>query len=217
MGYELFLAQIPAVLNKYPKLFQIERDGKSILAGEIDVVDRNDKFWETYNVEIFCSDGFPNRFPNLYEVGGKIPKIADWHIYEDTLSCCVKILPEEILRCIKGISLEQYVTEVVLPYLFNQTHRKVEGYYVNGEYSHGSLGFYEYYSQLLKTGNLTQIARLLHGIATILKPDRTSLCFCGSGIKYRYCHRKSYEKLAPLGTELLIEHAVKFYNISNKL
>lgn len=215
-GYNLFLDQIPLVLDKYPKLLKIERDNKFILAGEIDIIDNEGKHWETYTVEIFCSDAFPNRFPDLYETGGKIPKIADWHIYEDTLSCCVKILPEEILRCLKGISVEEYITGEVLPYLFNQTHRRVEGYYVNGEYGHGGLGFYEYYSHELKTGDLEQIALLLHAIATRPKPDRTSICFCGSGVKYRYCHRAIYEKFSPLGKDMLIEHATLFYNIYNK-
>ncbi len=215
-GYELFLAQIPDVLNKYPKLSKIERDNKFILAGALDIVDNTGKYWETYDIEIFCSETFPNRFPELYETGCKIPKIADWHIYEDTLSCCVKILPEEILRCLKGITVEQYVTCEVLPYLFNQTHRRVEGYYVNGEYGHGGLGLYEYYSHELKTGDLEQIAKLLYSIATRPKPDRTSTCFCGSGVKYRYCHRTVYEKFSLLGKELLIEHATQFYNIFNK-
>lgn len=215
-GYKLFVAQIPIVLNAYPKLKKRELNGQFILAGEIDIVDADGKHWETYEVEIHCSKLFPNRFPTLYETGGKIPKIADWHVYEDTLSCCVKILPEEILRCIKGITLEQYVSEEVLPYLFNQTHRKIEGYYVNGEYGHGDRGIYEYYAQILKTCNLGKIAQLLHGIAISPKPNRTSLCFCGSGIKYRYCHRSSYDKLSLLGKEILIEHAIEFQNIANK-
>jgi hypothetical protein len=212
-GYNLFLAQIAYVLDKYPKLSKIERNSKVILAGEVDIIDGTGKHWESYDIEIFCSDTFPYRFPHLYETGGKIPKIADWHIYEDTLSCCVKILPEEILRCLKGITVEQYVTCEVLPYLFNQTHRRVEGYYVNGEYGHGGLGLYEYYSHELKTGDLEQIAKLLYGIGTRPKPDRTSMCFCGSGVKFRYCHRTVYEKFSPLGKELLIEHATRFYNI----
>jgi hypothetical protein len=215
-AYNLFLSQIPYVLDKYPKLSKIERDNKFILAGEIDIIDDAGKYWETYVIEIFCSETFPYRFPHLYEIGGKIPKIADWHIYEDTFSCCVKILPEEILRCLKGITVEQYVTSEVLPYLFNQTHRRVEGYYVNGEYGHGGLGLYEYYSNEFKTGDLEQIAKLLHSVATRPNPDRTSMCFCGSGVKYRYCHRAIYEKFSPLGKELLIEHATLFYNIYNK-
>jgi hypothetical protein len=213
-GYALFVKQIPAVLEKFPKLSKTEHQGEVAVAGEIDIVDKDGKYWETYQIEIRSTDLFPKRFPNLFETGGKIPKIADWHIYEDTFSCCVKILPEEILRCHQGITLVEYVTDEVLPYLFNQTHRRVEGFYVNGEYGHGGLGFYEYYSSELRTDNLEQIAKLLYNIATISKPGRTSKCFCGSGKKYRYCHRENYEKLSKLGKELLIDHATKFYNLS---
>lgn len=209
----MFIDQIPAVLKQYPKLYESNIDGKAVVAGEIDIIDHNGKYWESYEIEIHCSDLFPSRFPNLYEIGGKIPKIGDWHVYEDTLSCCVKILPEEVLKCKQGITLTSYISEEVLPYLFNQTHRRIEGYYVNGEYAHGNLGIYEYYADALKTGDLKQIAKLLYNIATRPKPDRTSVCFCGSGAKYRYCHRASYEKLSLLGRELLIEHATNFFNI----
>lgn len=216
-GYDLFVDQIPSLIDKYPKLSCIDRDSKTIVVGEIDIIDSKGKLWESYDIEIHSSALFPKRFPHLYEVGGKIPRIADWHIYEDTMSCCVKILPEEILRCHQGVTLEQYVTQEVLPYLFNQTHRRVEGYYANGEYGHGNLGLYEYYSSELETDDLECIAKLLHSIATSPRPIRTSLCFCGSGVKYRYCHRSSYEKLSTLGNDLLLQHAIEFYNVASRI
>lgn len=153
MGYDVFIQQLPDVEKEYPSLKRELIDQKYFLRGELDVVDKNEKHWDTYSVEIHYQEGFPYRFPTLFETGGKIPKIGDWHIYEDTLSCCVKVEPAEIIRCLTGITVLEYIKEEALPYLFNQTHRRIEGYYVNGEYSHGTGGFFEFYSEELKTGN----------------------------------------------------------------
>lgn len=206
-GYELFLAQLDDAMVHYPSMHRVSTGGKEVLKGWLAVVDKDGKHWDDYEVEIHASDRFPYEFPTLYEVSDKIPKIADWHIYEDTLSCCVKILPEEIARCRDGITLTEFIREEVMPYLFNQTHRRKEGYYVNGEYSHGPLGVFEYYSGVLGTRNWKEVIFLLEAIAKNERPGRTSLCFCGKNIKFRKCHKEAFDKLIGIGRESLEAHA----------
>lgn len=181
------------------------KDGKNVLCGELDIIDAKGKLWETYQVEIHYIDDFPHRFPTLYETGDKIPKIADWHIYEDTLACCVKVRPAEIMRCVNGITVSEYIEEEALPYLFNQTHRRLEGFYVNGEYAHGLKGIYEFYSQELKTrDDIPRTVQMMRWIAMNEKPVRTAQCFCGSEKKFRNCHRDAYERLKLVGDKALL-------------
>lgn len=206
-GYEIFVNQLPEVQKHYPKLLQVTLHDEIILRGLLSVIDREGKHWEDYEVEIHCTDNFPNSFPRLYEIGGKIPRIGDWHVYEDTGSCCVKILPEELLRCRNGITILEYIKEEVLPYLFNQTHRRVEGYYIAGEYMHGAWGLLQYYSNELKTGNDYKFTlELIKYIATHAKPIRTSMCFCGKKLKFRHCHKIAFEKLKAIGYDSLMNH-----------
>lgn len=215
-GYDLFVEQLDQAVIQYPSLGRIFLNGKEILKGFLEVRDKDGKHWDDYEIEIHSTEDFPYLFPRLFEVSNKIPKIADWHIYEDTFSCCVKILPEEILRCKKGITLSEYITEEVLPYLFNQTHRRVEGYYVNGEYAHGKIGIYQYYSSLLKTGdNIKTTISLMLYIANHYRPYRTNVCFCGNGKKFRHCHKDAFDKLKQLGDEILKSHAYEFAKAIN--
>lgn len=196
----LFAGQLQEVIELFPSLYQVDHNGAKILKGSLPVVDREGKHWEDYEVEIHCSENFPYEFPMLFETSGKIPKLADWHVYEDSLSCCVKVRPEELLRCKAGITVVEYIREEVLPYLFNQTHRRVEGYYVNGEYSHGAKGVYEYYAGILKTGwDIHKTLQLMRYVATRNKPHRTSMCFCGKKAKFRHCHREAFLKLKLIG------------------
>lgn len=206
-GYDKYVSQLLEAQEFFPSLKEIKVNGKLVLRGVISIVDRDGIHWEDYEIEIHCTEHFPKEFPRLFEVSGKIPRIADWHVYEDTGSCCTKIPPEEILRCQKGITVAEYIKEEVFPYFFNQTHRRVEGYYINGEYSHGGKGLLEYYSKELKTGsdyNLT--LELFRFIATHDKPHRTSYCFCGKKEKFRHCHKGAFEKLKILGFEILKYH-----------
>jgi hypothetical protein len=48
---------------------------------------------------------------------------------------------------------------------------------------------------------------MMRHIVAIGKPLRTSICFCGSGLKYRHCHRKAFETCAEIGVEVVLNHA----------
>jgi hypothetical protein len=210
--HEVFESQIDQVCETFPKLRRsISSDGTTIVKGELHVIDEQGKLWETYQVEIHPRDGFPFRFPYVFETGGKIPRIADWHIYDDTQSCCIAVEPEEYLVCKKGISLTGFIKDEMLPYFFNQTHRRVLGFYANGEFSHGISGIYEFYDEILKTkGVVRETIRLMLQIADTDKPGRTHDCFCGSKEKFRRCHKAAYEKLSQLGRDMIYQHANRF-------
>lgn len=207
MNYALFNSHIDDVLAKYSGLKRGYKDGNPIIAGDIDIVDKYGKLWDSYSIEIHCSERYPYRYPDLFETSNKIPKIGDWHIYENTLTCCVTIPPKEIIRCRNSITLLEYMDEEVIPYFFNQTHRRVEGYYANGEYSHGAKGLYEYYSEATKIKYVKDLISFMTYVGRTNKPDRTSKCFCGSGKKYRKCHKDAYEAIKDIGTMNLCEHA----------
>lgn len=209
MSYELFVEQLEEAEAEYPKLKRKLIEDRYILAGVLEVIDKGSKLWETYEIEIHYNNGFPHRFPRLYETSGKIPKIGDWHVNEDTLTCCVKVEPAEIVRCINGITIAEFIKEEVLPYFFNQTHRKVEGYYVNGEYGHGPVGICQFYSEELKTeSDVKKMLQLIHFIATNERPNRTSTCFCGNKVKFRHCHRAAFDRLKLIGNGNVLRHSL---------
>lgn len=207
MNYAMFNSHIDDVLTKYSGLKRGYKDGSPIITGDIEIVDKDGKFWDRYSIEIHCSEEYPNRYPDLYETSNKIPKIGDWHVYEDSLTCCVTIPPKEIIRCRNGITLLEYIDEEVIPYFFNQTHRRVEGYYANGEYLHDVMGLYQYYAELFKVNDIKRLVRLMVWTGRNPKPDRTSMCFCSSGIKYRNCHKVAYETMVLMGQDILLGHA----------
>lgn len=199
----LFDDEVAEIIKLYPKLHVINKEGKIILSGEIELFDLDGDIVDSYQLEICPSPEYPYMFPLVYERGNKLPVNIDWHVYEGLGNCCIKIPPEEELICKDGLTLKKFLEEQLLPYLFNQTFRRENGYYIN-ERPHGVLGLFDYYGQILGTDDRKKIITLLGNILFKPEPNRVSLCFCGSGEKYRRCHRAAYQLLSKLKKDNLL-------------
>lgn len=205
-SYTLFCEQLRSVVNKYPNFKIIEHNGKKALKGILDIRNDQNEVIGSFLIQIIHSIEFPFRFPLLFEVGGAIPNIADRHINSDG-SCCITVLPDEILKCYGGISVLSYIENYAIPYLANQIYFKEEGHYLNGEYSHWYEGYVEFYTQFFKTADITRWRRDVNQVKSgnIITMDRNKPCFCGSGIKYKKCHDKIYYDITRLGTDILLK------------
>ncbi|MDZ7659507.1 hypothetical protein [Fodinibius sp.] len=213
-GYSTFVDQLDSATEKYPQLKIVSENGEKFLRGNLEIIDEEGKQWELYQVEIKFKEGFPHRFPKVFETSDKVPKIADWHIYKDE-SCCIDVDPSEIIKCRDGITLIGFIDHELLPYLFNQTHRRVEGYYVNSGYSHGWIGVYEFYSGKLETGNnVRKTLSLIQYIANNSRLNRSNKCFCGSNNLFRNCHMEAFDELKKLDRVTLLEHMEIIYQQS---
>jgi hypothetical protein len=183
---------IPETFNK---LNVVEENGEQLLAGTLDIIDGTGKLWDTYSIEIRGSENYPYAFPKLFETKDAFPKNADWHVYEDDLSCCIDVPLNEKIICKNGLSVANYIISYALPYFANQTFRIREGYYRFGEYSHGIFGRIEYYQSKLKAENPIQLLEMFRLILINYNPERTAFCpFCYK-LKFRNCHRVVFREL----------------------
>ncbi|MGE5318163.1 MAG: hypothetical protein ACM3ME_09210 [Chloroflexota bacterium] len=204
---EIFTSEAKEVILNYPKLtIGVSSNGTPIVLGKIDIIDSNDEFWESYDIEIHPSELYPARFPILFETSNKFPHNSEWHVNEGDDSCCVDVIQNEIIECNKGITFLNYMKSYVLPYFFNQTHRKKTGYYVNGEYSHGHEGSIEYYKNALGINDQLILFEILKLLYSDVDPDRRSKCFCGKDKKYRKCHREAFNSLKVIPKDILLKH-----------
>lgn len=199
-SYSSFCHQIDSVIKKYPNFKISEIDGTHVLKGILDITNEDKEVVGSFSIEIKCSDEFPYRFPLLYEVGGDIPNLADWHISADG-RCCITVDPDEILKCKDGISVIAFIENYAIPYFANQIYRILNGKYKNGEYSHGSTGVLEFYSGLFKTSDKSKWREYVSFVYSgrKMKIGRNETCFCGSGIKFKNCHDKVFHDINRLG------------------
>lgn len=181
----------------FPELQFIEPIGDTCyISGELVLNDDNGNFVDSYSVKIVSSKNYPENFPLVYEIGGRIPNNIDWHVYSEG-HCCIKATPEEILICRNGITLVEFINTQVKPYFFNQKFRELYGHFLN-ERSHGPSGHIEFFQEKFKTNNLRLIIKGLIMLYENNIPNRTANCFCGSDLKFRKCHREAILSLMPL-------------------
>lgn len=163
-----------------------------------------------FTVNIKWRHDYPYSFPSLFEVGGEIPKFPDWHIHTQG-SCCITVPVQEHLWCIKGCSLHRYFEDHVTPYLFNQAHRLVYGFYVNKEFDHGMYGVWEFYYDLFGTTNKKEIIKWFH---TCLekKMGKKEKCFCGRKARMVRCHSDVYDLFKKSERSFLVDEYQRLRN-----
>lgn len=196
-GYSIFEEQVAEAIGKHKELsFKIE-DGVPCVFGSIILTNEDGNVEDTYQIKIKAVTDYPFRFPLLFETGGRIPKNFDWHIFEGNGNCCIASPPEEFIICSSGLSLISFIENQVKNYFYSQIFRNQNGYFLK-ERSHGNKGWIEFFEETFMTTNIFNIEFGLNQILEGKKIDRVSICFCGSGKKYRKCHKKSYDVLSKL-------------------
>lgn len=198
----------------YKKLHLITNDNESFLNGELDIIDDSGIHWETYNVDIKASESYPFTFPKLFETGNSFPHIIDWHVNKDD-SCCVDVTPNEILICNRGLNVADYINKFAIPYLANQSYRRKEGFYKNGEYAHGASGIIQFYKSKLKPKNSYELIKMFNVFLNGYSINRKEYCpFCKK-TKFRNCHKLIFGELEPTKRFLLYNKGVIYEEILN--
>lgn len=210
----LFNDQWDSISGRYVGLKIDSRNSAPILSGTIDLVGLDGITDDQYKIEIHWRELYPFQFPLVYEAGGRIPKNIDWHIYPEGGNCCIKARPEEILICRKGITLDAFITAQVIPYFYNQTFRRQNGYFYK-ERNHGELGNLEFYFETLRTSSVDFVEVCLKQAIEHKGYKSTKKCFCGCNKKYKKCHRRAIRLLSQLGRPYIKGELEIIRNIKN--
>ena len=179
------------VLEMFPKMDLTVENKFKVLCGEVDIFDSANIYIESFNIKVIIPPRYPYQFPRLFEIGNKFEHVPDRHISEDG-SCCVCSLQEENLLSQRGMTIKNFFLKYVLPYLANQLYFDSQGKWANGDFDHGDLGIFQYYSELLKLGNITDVVEFV-SVFNVTKLYRNDACFCGSGKKLKRCHESVYK------------------------
>lgn len=212
---QLFELQLDEVIKHFPQLKRIAGSAGDFLKGILDIPNDDGEIIGSFMIEVKNREGFPYRFPTLYETGGDIRNEADWHKYPDD-SCCITVEPDERLICRNGITVLEFVRQHAIAYFANQIHRVVEGGYKNGEYAHGPAGIWQFYSKLFKTSDMGKWIEYYDHVFTkkSIRIGRNDTCFCGSEQKFKCCHEKVFQDLKWLGKDKVREQLLQFIKLA---
>lgn len=187
---------------------------------------------DIYTIKIDLPSDPQSQAPVVFETGGRIVAAGkarnitnplDMHLYSNNGGACLCPQPLLFEYIISGkiSNLQIFLDELVTPYFYQQSFFERFGDWPVKNYSHGYQAIFEYYfRETKKIGGTTNhlidlcLASLRSLTSTFpclellienkkeIKP--TSKCFCGSGKKYKKCHRRKFTKEAREGFISLI-------------
>jgi hypothetical protein len=176
----------------HPELQVEVRDGAVRLVGPIRLCDDGAEI-DRFDVEIVLSGRHPREVPGVYEIGGRIPRILDRHVYVAGNACL--FAPGERWRhWPRGAGLAAFIDGPVRSYFVGQAHFELTEQWPFGQRSHGFEGILEAYAEIIGTAEPSTIVRYLIALARRKLRPRLP-CPCGSGRPIHSCHTRQVAEL----------------------
>lgn len=161
------------------------QNGATEVAGRFLVVDINGEELDAFSLSIILPPAYPAELPIVYEVGGRIPRIADRHVFNNGSACI--FMPDDRWRCFPiDSSFANYLEGPLRNYFLSQLYYEETGEWLFGEYSHDEEGIIEYYQELFETQDVSTVVDFLFALCES-KVRKKSMCPCGSGKKVKRC------------------------------
>lgn len=176
----------------FPQLHFSVRNDTVFLSGSFPLTD-GDKVVDSFLIEVEFPFKFPEGIPLVYEIGGRIPRIVDRHIYPSGEVCLSFPLQlSEVFH--EGSSLVDFLNGPVRSFFVSQSYFELTGEWPFGEWAHGTEAVIDYYATILKTYDKDLISRYLKVISKKEIKGHWP-CPCGSGKLLRRCHFDEVAKL----------------------
>jgi hypothetical protein len=169
---------------------------------------------DAFEIEIETPPRYPNAIPVLREVGGRTEEIARKHRVRSILdlhknpgpgTACVCVKQEETIRFPPGSTLNTFVDNLVVPYLYGLAFFDRNGRWPWGEYSHGTLGILEFVGdhgiepsvEAIRSlaGDIQQDSEAKVLLQQLHRLSQNRHCPCGSRRPFRRCHANAWRGL----------------------
>ena len=134
---------------------------------------------------------YPSNLPTVKELDKKIPET--FHRNQN-LNLCLCAPAEEWLIFTKRPTLENFILNLLNPYLLCWLWYDKFKEMPWGERQHGPTGIIESYRDLLRLDSLDVATAFIKKLA-MNNLQRNDTCPCGSGLSYRHCHMLKVQKL----------------------
>lgn len=179
--------------DAYPTLHVVVAGEDVTLKGSYPVRDGAEVL-DWYSVEVTLAPNHPAALPKVQEVGGRIPWLLDRHVLPDGSACVV--LPDAywLSNAPGKVSVLEFLSGPMRDYYLGQSLVELGEPWPQGEWAHGTKGIVQHYSAFFGVGRVASICGLLLGATKLTKGHLP--CPCGSGERYRNCHRARVQRVA---------------------
>lgn len=192
--------QVEQCLTSFQPDLRLKRSSKRIVIDGSYQVRIEGVVHDSFEVRIEIDPQFPEVAPMLFECAGRIPRELGRHMYPDREGmCCYGVWAEWLATGPRTV--ERFLVETVHDFFFSQAYYEAhpelderERWPLGGR-SHGLQGVVETCAKIL--GVPANLEVVLDAISYILgeEYDRNGECICGSGRRFKRCHRSKLWEL----------------------
>lgn len=169
---QLYINELRTVANNslYNSLHFRMNEGHVILLGNLKFQavlneGENSEIKDNYRILITFPDDYPNEFPEVLELDGKIPVSDDNHVNRSseyfTTSLCLGTNIEVYKIFIRSRNIVHFIEKILIPFLYYISYKNKFGCTPYSDRSHGFLGILEYYKELFKIIDKNKIIQFL--------------------------------------------------------
>lgn len=143
---------------------------------------------DSYAIEIRVPRTYPSgSFPQVFETAGRIRH--DYHHLADG-SLCLAAPTRLRLVALRTPRIDDFIEEMVVPYLYGHSYFERFGRMPFGELAHGQDGLAQDLIAMLAMPSETKAARLILALSMRRRHANKLPCPCGSGRRLGRCHSR---------------------------
>lgn len=180
------LAQLRQDVEEFCSTLHVFNEGDRVTVRGTFPVLHEEEILDRYAIRIDFPDDYPNKLPVVREVNGRIPWVADRHVFVAG-NCCVLLDEERWWSLPPSAPFRDYLRGPLHNYFLGQTSFESEGHWPFGEHDHGAAGIINFLAQKFGTDEPQLVVRFLTQVATGAVRGHLP-CSCESGNKARKCH-----------------------------
>jgi hypothetical protein len=189
---------------RFPTMHAFIEDRQCRVSGTLTLVQDGCAF-DRYQIDVVLPEDYPMRPPRVWEIGGRIPRKADRHIFLDGALCLGT--PLALWVTLNGdFRLERVLDIPVRNFLIGNSLVEQGDRWPNGERTHGAAGLIEHLAELLGTDKPMMVATFLQALAAG-GVTKHSPCPCVSGRKILKCHLTGFKQLRRIPADVIDQTA----------
>jgi len=142
---------------------------------------------DSFNIRILLSNKFPKEIPEVYEIGNRIPRNPDYHIYKNGLFCLGS--PFRLLLILSDVhKINEFAERCINPYLYSISYKLSNGgKFVIGELDHGIYGEISDYIEIFGLKNARQVLSTIKCLGMKKRRANKLPCPCGCNKRLGKC------------------------------
>lgn len=142
---------------------------------------------DEFQIAIEVPQGFPRDIPVVFETGGRIPRVPEFHVNSDGSLCLGS--PLRLLAIVTGCpSVLGFVDRALVPFLFAVSKSLTSGRsFPFGELPHGAPGILADYQAMLGLTTGSQVKQALWALSLKKRIANKHPCPCGCGLRLGTC------------------------------